>query len=177
MPCLQAWADHLGGIGYPLLSDFWPHGELARCYGVLRSEGYSERALFVIDRDGIIRYIDIHDIDSQPDNEALRAVIRGIDPEAAASEATREVVEDAPLPHGGIVMYCTPWCSDCKQARTWLMQRGFKFTEVDISRNRTAAEQVRAWAGGNQVTPTFEIDGTVIVDFDVERLKQVLKVA
>jgi alkyl hydroperoxide reductase subunit AhpC len=40
-------------------------------YGVLRSEGYSERAIFILDKNGFIRYIDIHDIDQQPSNEEL----------------------------------------------------------------------------------------------------------
>lgn len=176
VPCLKAWAEHLGGISYPLLADFWPHGEISRCYEVLRKEGYSERAIFVIDREGIIRYIDIHNIDEQPDNDALREALRRIDPQAAATAHAQGNVEDAPLPHGGIVMYCTPWCDDCKQARDWLRARGLAFTEVDISRSRKAAAQVRAWANGNLTTPTFDIDGDVIVDFDVERLKALLHV-
>jgi len=96
VPCLTAWAKSLGGISYPLLSDFWPHGEVARCYGVLRHEGYSERAIFVLDRQSIVRYIDIHDISQQPDNDELRRVLREIDPEAATHYvAPREV--DEPL--------------------------------------------------------------------------------
>ena len=83
IPCLIAWAESLGGINYPLLSDFWPHGAVANRYGVLRSEGYSERALFVLDKWGVIRYIDIHDIDLQPENEELFRVLRRVDPEAA----------------------------------------------------------------------------------------------
>lgn len=35
-------------------------------YGVLRGSGQAERAIFVVDKDGVIRYIDIHDIDRQP---------------------------------------------------------------------------------------------------------------
>jgi glutaredoxin len=174
IPCLQAWADHLGGISYPLLSDFWPHGEVSRCYDVFRSEGKSERAIFVIDTIGIVRYIDVHDIDQQPDNEELRSIVRRIDPEAAAHAGEEIAAIDAPLPHGGIVMYCTPWCDDCKKARSWLIQRGFKYTEVDISRNKRAAGQVREWAGGSQTTPTFDIDGTIIVDFDPEKLTKAL---
>jgi len=176
IPCLVAWAKSLGGISYPLLSDFWPHGEVARCYGVLRKDGKSERAIFVLDRDGIIRYIDIHDIDQQPDNDELRRVLREIDPESAARYVEpRE--EDVTLPHGGIVMYCTPWCDDCKLARVWLKERGLAYTEVDISRSRKAAAQVRAWNNGSQTTPTFEIDGQVITEFQPERLKQVLQLA
>jgi len=56
----------MGGLSYPLLSDFWPHGEVAVDYGVLRAGGLAERAIFVVDTSGIIRYIDIHDISEPP---------------------------------------------------------------------------------------------------------------
>ena len=62
----EAWAKSLGGLSYPILSDFWPHGATAVDYGILRSGGLTERAIFVIDRDGIIRYIDIHEIGEIP---------------------------------------------------------------------------------------------------------------
>ncbi len=71
IPCLKAWAESLGGISFPLLSDFSPFGAVADLYGVRRSEGFSERAIFVIDKKGIIRYIDIHDIDDRPSNDVL----------------------------------------------------------------------------------------------------------
>jgi alkyl hydroperoxide reductase subunit AhpC len=45
------------GISFPLLADFNPKGEIARKYGVFRDgDGFSERALYVVDRDGVIRY-------------------------------------------------------------------------------------------------------------------------
>jgi glutaredoxin len=172
VPCLIAWAESLGGINYPLLSDFWPHGAVAEKYGVLRSEGKSERALFIIDKHGIIRYIDIHDIDDQPANEELFAALRKIDPQAAALEPAEP--EPVGLPKGGIVMYCTRWCSDCAQARKWLKKRGLEYVEVDINATPGAAKQVRAWADGKLVTPTFDIDGTVVVDFDIKKLTKIL---
>ncbi|RMG47902.1 MAG: alkyl hydroperoxide reductase [Acidobacteria bacterium] len=76
VPCNAAWAKSLGGISYDLLSDFEPKGEVARRYGVYRPEGYSERALFVIDKQGKIVYKDIHAIDQQPDNEVIFDVLR-----------------------------------------------------------------------------------------------------
>ncbi len=77
VPCLKAWAKSLGGITFPLLSDFWPHGDLARRYDVFREEdGYSERALFVIDKSGVIRYVDVHDINKLPDINVLLAELR-----------------------------------------------------------------------------------------------------
>ena len=67
----NAWAESLGVQELLLLSDYWPHGQVAQSYGVLREHGMTERAIFVVDKQGIIRYIDIHDFNQQPDNEVL----------------------------------------------------------------------------------------------------------
>jgi alkyl hydroperoxide reductase subunit AhpC len=66
-----AWAHQIGGISYPLLSDFYPHGAVAEKYGVLRSIGCAERALFIIDKQGIVRYIDVHEGKEHPDEAVL----------------------------------------------------------------------------------------------------------
>ena len=71
IPTLYAWTNQMGDLWFPVLSDFWPHGAVADKYGVLRSNGTSERALFVIDKKGVIRYIDIHDINKRPPLEDL----------------------------------------------------------------------------------------------------------
>lgn len=84
--------------------------------------------------------------------------------------------EPVPLPHGGIVMYCTKWCPDCKQARAWLAEHQLPYTEVDITSTPGAGKQVEQWGNGDRTTPTFDIDGTIIVDFDLLRLKEILKV-
>lgn len=175
VPCLTAWAKDLGGITYPLLSDFWPHGGVAQQFGVLRSEGFTERAIFVIDKQGVIRYVDVHDIDLQPSNDELRRVLRAIDP-AVRDRPEMVEPEPVPLPHGGIVMYCTKWCPDCKQARAWLAEHQLPYTEVDITSTPGAGKQVEQWGNGSRTTPTFDIDGTIIVDFDLLRLKEILKV-
>ncbi len=78
VPTNKAWADSLGGLSYPLLSDFWPHGFVAVKYGVLRAEGFTERALFIIDKQGIVRYKDIHPIGEQPRNTDLFNALKGI---------------------------------------------------------------------------------------------------
>ena len=76
VPCNTAWAKSLGGINYDLLSDFEPKGEAARKFGAYRADGFAERALFVIDKQGKIAYKDIHDISKQPDNEEIFDVLR-----------------------------------------------------------------------------------------------------
>jgi glutaredoxin len=174
--CLRAWAESLGGITYPLLSDFWPHGQVAQTYGVLRPEGKSERAIFVIDKQGTICYVDVHDIDLQPDNEELFRVLAQIDPRAASAAATRPAaqLQAASTPTADVVMYCTAWCPDCRRARAYLKERHIAYVEVDISRDRAAAQRVREWANGNETTPTFDIKGTIIVGFDQAKINQAL---
>ncbi len=74
-PTQHAWVDAMGGLGFPVLSDFWPHGGVADRYGILRSDGMAERALFVIDGQGVIRFIDVHDINRRPDLGVLMGEI------------------------------------------------------------------------------------------------------
>ena len=53
---LRAFADQ-DGLNFPLLSDFWPHGEVTRAYGVFdEQKGCPERSSYVIDREGIVRW-------------------------------------------------------------------------------------------------------------------------
>lgn len=70
IPTLYAWTRQMVKSGeklwFPVLSDFYPHGATASRYGVLRSDGVSERALFVINKKGVITYIDVHDINQRP---------------------------------------------------------------------------------------------------------------
>jgi len=172
VPCIQAWADSLGGIHYPLLSDFWPHGAVAKKYGVLCVEGYAECAIFIIDKTGVIRYIDIHDIDHQPDNEVLLDELRKLIP--GSDEVINELFKEEAPPTGDVIMYCTPWCPDCRQARAWLENHNIEYTEVDISQDLNAARQVRAWGKSFQITPTFSIEGKIVLDFDEPKLAEIL---
>jgi glutaredoxin len=175
VPCLQAWAESLGEIHYPLLSDFWPHGVVSQTYDVMREEGYSERALFLIDREGIIRYIDIHDIGDQPDNAVILEEIRKIDPQAAQKVAAQPEEEPQELPTGGVILYCTRWCPGCRLARRWLEQRGIPYTEVDVNASPEAAERVRGWANGKLLTPTYDVNGTIVVNNQWDRLSELLE--
>lgn len=71
IPTLHAWTKEMGNLWFPVASDFWPHGAVSAKYGILRSDGVSERALFIIDKKGVISYIDIHDINKMPKLEDL----------------------------------------------------------------------------------------------------------
>ncbi|MXP21029.1 redoxin domain-containing protein [Gordonia sp. HNM0687] len=55
-PTHKVWASAQGFL-FPLLADFWPHGEVARTYGAFNEvSGYANRATFLVDRDGVIRF-------------------------------------------------------------------------------------------------------------------------
>jgi peroxiredoxin (alkyl hydroperoxide reductase subunit C) len=71
LPTLHAWVNQMGNIWFEVLSDFWPHGEVASSYGLLRSDGTSERALIFIDREGIISDIYVSDINVRPPLEYI----------------------------------------------------------------------------------------------------------
>ena len=70
IPTLFAWTKQMGKLWFSVLSDFWPHGAVADRYGVLRSDGVSERALIFVDKKGIIQNIQVNDINKRPDLES-----------------------------------------------------------------------------------------------------------
>lgn len=73
IPTLHAWVRQMGSLWFDVLSDFWPHGRVADAYGVLRSDGTAERALFFIDTAGVIRDIEVSDINIRPPLEGVVA--------------------------------------------------------------------------------------------------------
>jgi len=63
VPAKHAWAKDLRIVKTELLSDFWPHGAVAKSYGIFRDEdGYSERAVIIIDEEGIVRFSKVYPI-------------------------------------------------------------------------------------------------------------------
>ena len=62
-------------VFYDLLSDFHPHGAVAEAYGVARDGGISERAIFVVDKNGQIVFAKVYDIPTLPDNTELRQAV------------------------------------------------------------------------------------------------------
>ncbi len=176
VPVLKAWAEDIGGITYPLMSDFWPHGEVARKYGVFREDdGYSERAIFIIDKQGVIQYIDIHDIDEQPDNEVLFKEINRIQPEHKPTKVEEEQPEEDELTLEGVMLFCNKWCPGCRRARVWFEENGIDYKEFDVTRDPVAARQVKEWTGGNLTTPTFYINGEVVIDWKLDEISRLLK--
>lgn len=71
IPCHIAWARSCGDFSFPLMSDYFPHGQVCEKYGVLSSKGYAERSVFLIDINGIIRFIERYDLEKIPETTGL----------------------------------------------------------------------------------------------------------
>lgn len=72
VPSKNAWAKELKVAKVKLPADFWPHGGVAKAYGLFREvEGFSERANVLIDENGKISWIKIYDIHQLPDIEEV----------------------------------------------------------------------------------------------------------
>lgn len=78
VPSNNAWAKAIGTKNTKLLSDFWPHGAVAKAYGIFReNDGFSERANIVIDGKGRVIFAQTYPIAQQPDIEEVLEVLRG----------------------------------------------------------------------------------------------------
>lgn len=76
---LRAFADR-EGLGFQLLSDFWPHGAVSTSYGVFNDRlGCSGRATFVIDRDGVLRWLVENEIPQARNVDDYRKVLASLD--------------------------------------------------------------------------------------------------
>ncbi len=75
---LFAWTRQMGKLWFEVLSDFYPHGRVSDVYGILRSDGVSERALFIIDKTGRIRFVHVEDINRRPDLGKLINALKAI---------------------------------------------------------------------------------------------------
>lgn len=75
---LRAWEKSMHTT-FPLLSDFYPQGKIVDLYGVRHAVGMPERALFLIDKEGVIRYIEIqYSPGEMPNNEDLFDALRKV---------------------------------------------------------------------------------------------------
>jgi peroxiredoxin len=73
VPSKNAWAKSINIKNTRLLSDFWPHGKVAKLFGLFREkEGFSERVNIIINEDQIIEFIHVYELSELPDiNEII----------------------------------------------------------------------------------------------------------
>ena len=73
-------------LRFPLLSDFEPKGAVSRAYGAYRTaDGISERALFLVDSDGVIRWSYLSPIDVNPGADGILKALESLTPRSAAA--------------------------------------------------------------------------------------------
>jgi glutaredoxin len=77
-----------------------------------------------------------------------------------------------------LTMYTTPWCPDCRRAKTFLRERGVEFREVNIEKDPSAEEVVLKANDGRRKVPTMEIGGRYFAcsPFDAEELAENLNI-
>jgi peroxiredoxin len=81
---LRAFADQ-DGLNFPLLSDFWPHGEVAKAYGVFdEPHGMPVRGTFLIDTAGVVRFSEVNEAGDARDQNGWRAAIAELPADASA---------------------------------------------------------------------------------------------
>jgi peroxiredoxin (alkyl hydroperoxide reductase subunit C) len=75
---LRAWSDEQG-FGFPLLSDFWPHGAVASAYGVFdETLGRADRGTFLVDQAGVVRWSVLNHPGQARDLDAYRAAVAAL---------------------------------------------------------------------------------------------------
>ena len=74
-----AWEKEIGPLDYALAADYWPHGEVAQKFGVFRDQGefagISERAVFVVDKNGKIAFSKVYPVEQLPDTAEIFGVL------------------------------------------------------------------------------------------------------
>ncbi len=73
-----------------------------------------------------------------------------------------------------VKIYSTPTCPYCKAAKEFFNEKGVKFEDIDISKDKEAAKEMTEKSGSTSV-PVIEIDGKMIIGFDREKIEQALK--
>lgn len=80
VPSNKAWAEAMDITNTKLLSDFWPHGETAKSYGIFRDkDGFSERANIIIDEEQKVIFAKVYPISQLPDFDEIMKFLEGPD--------------------------------------------------------------------------------------------------
>ena len=101
----------------------------------------------------------------EAEQDRRRASMLKADREKRALRYARDRVET--------VLYSTPWCRACKDARRFLAERGVRYTEHNVQRDEAAKSTLRRLNPRRSV-PTFDIDGAVVVGFSARRIETAL---
>ena len=87
-----------------------------------------------------------------------------------------KVAENAEKPQKRVTVYTTPTCSWCTTIKTHLKKNGIRYSEIDVSRDQNAAQEMQRKSGQMGV-PQTDIGGEMIVGFDKTRINRLLEIA
>ncbi len=77
--------------------------------------------------------------------------------------------------HPRVIVFSTPTCTFCRQAKSYLRQQGVRFRDVDVSRDAAAARDMQR-RSGQQGVPVIDIGGKIVVGFDRPKVDKLLGV-
>jgi glutaredoxin len=119
-----------------------------------------------VDAEGAVRFVDrLEEVPLAQRATAGRIEMAG---RPTASRQGARATAGAPR----VVMYSSPSCHACDEAKAWFERRGVAYTELDI-RSAEAREQLRGRVSW-QATPTIDVDGQLVIGFDPGRLEELL---
>lgn len=161
--CHAAWAEQLGGVSFPLVSDFHPKGEIAESFGTyLADKGITDRATVILDAGGTVRYAASVTPAGQRDIDALVAECEAID--GAWEGELPEFKAPAGLPEDA-TLYVKERCMFSRWA---LYARENLGLGDDLPvRNVSADEAARAdleRVGGKSQAPCLVVDGEALYE-------------
>jgi hypothetical protein len=161
--CHAAWAEQLGGVSLPLISDFHPKGEIAEAFGVyLADKGITDRATVIVDAAGTVRFAASATPVGKREVETLVAVCEEID--AAWPDALPAPVPPKGLPEG-MVLYIKDRCMFSRWA---LYARANLYLEhvlpiVNVSRDPDALAELQR-RGGKGQAPALGAGDTIMYE-------------
>jgi hypothetical protein len=161
--CHSAWAEQLGGISFPLISDFHPKGEIAEAFGLyLADKGITDRATVLIDADGTVRHATSVTPAGRREMTELVALCEEID--AAWPTALPAAVAPPGLPDGA-KLYIKDRCmfsrwALCARANLHLDDT---LPVINVSRDPAALAELQQ-RGGKSQAPALAIGDTIMYE-------------
>jgi glutaredoxin len=94
--------------------------------------------------------------------------------EHTVSDSPATPADSDRVPGPNLLVYCRSWCPDCRRAKAWLDDQGIPYTEVDVDEDPDARETAAALNEGRLHTPTFVLGDGYCVDFQPDRVRELL---
>jgi len=116
----------------------------------------------------------------QFENNELKNILKGCHQEGFYTSMFEEAVYQIKIKESGkpaksVTVYSTPTCTWCNNLKQWLRKNQIPYSEIDVSRDEKAAQEL-VRRTGQQGVPQTEINGQIVVGFDQTRLKQLLEI-